>query len=74
MAPPRPIALHFEQFVGYDLYVHDRLSKDDAELKPNEDETNRICAWLNEKRMKEISERAFWVRHICFPSYMCREI
>lgn len=64
MESPRPVALQFEEFLGYDLFIRDWISEDDAQSKADADETKRIFAWLCEKRLKEVAEIEFWVRQI----------
>jgi len=61
MTPPSPVGLLFEQYVGSDLWTNGHLSREIVQSRDYLDTTITICAWLNEKRSKEINEREFWV-------------
>jgi hypothetical protein len=65
MAPPSPVGLLFEQYVGSDLWTCGYLSGNVTQSRDYLDTTMTICGWLNEKRSKEVNERVFWVSPTC---------
>lgn len=64
MESPRRVALQFQHFLNYDLFIRDWVSDENTQTKPYEDETERIIAWVQEKRLKEVGETEFWVTEI----------
>jgi hypothetical protein len=59
MAPPRPVGLLFEQYVGSELWTCGRLSEHVTNSRDYLEQTIKICAWLNERRRKEVEEQVF---------------